>query len=97
VLADRFAIGECLPIITRNVAESEPGKIYRITIYLDVATEITTEDYRALAELRYRIRHFLHEGDGVARAAGLEPQQYVVLTACRSWTARRANFLAWFR
>jgi DNA-binding MarR family transcriptional regulator len=48
-----------------------------------VATEITTEDYRALAELRYRIRHFLHEGDGVARAAGLEPQQYVLLLTIR--------------
>jgi DNA-binding MarR family transcriptional regulator len=48
-----------------------------------VATEITTEDYRALAELRYRIRHFLHEGDAVARAAGLEPQQYVLLLTIR--------------
>jgi DNA-binding MarR family transcriptional regulator len=48
-----------------------------------VATEITTEDYRALAELRYRIRHFLHGGDGVARAAGLEPQQYVLLLTIR--------------
>ena len=44
---------------------------------------ITTEEYRALAELRYRIRQFLREGDAKARAAGLEPQQYVLLLALR--------------
>jgi DNA-binding MarR family transcriptional regulator len=48
-----------------------------------MATEITTAEYRALAELRYRIRHFLREGDSVARAAGLEPQQYLLLLAIR--------------
>ncbi len=46
-------------------------------------TEITTAEYRALAELRYRIRHFIREGDAVARAAGLEPQQYLLLLAIR--------------
>jgi DNA-binding MarR family transcriptional regulator len=48
-----------------------------------MATEITTDEYRALAELRYRIRHFLREGDAVAQAAGLEPQQYLLLLAIR--------------
>lgn len=48
-----------------------------------MATEITTDEYRALAELRYRIRHFLREGDAVARAAGLEPQQYLLLLTIR--------------
>jgi DNA-binding MarR family transcriptional regulator len=48
-----------------------------------VAAEITTAEYRALAELRYRIRHFIREGDAVARAAGLEPQQYLLLLAIR--------------
>src|SRR3982074_670909 len=46
-------------------------------------TDITTDEYRALAELRYRIRHFLHEGDTVAQAAGLEPQQYLLLLTIR--------------
>ena len=46
-------------------------------------TEITIEEYRALAELRYRIRHFLREGDAVAQAAGLEPQQYLLLLTIR--------------
>ena len=48
-----------------------------------MTAEITTEEYRALAELRYRIRHFLRGGDAVARAAGLEPQQYLLLLAIR--------------
>src|SRR5579863_10398052 len=45
--------------------------------------EITTAEYRALAELRYRIRHFLQVGDGQARATGLEPQQYLLLLTIR--------------
>jgi DNA-binding MarR family transcriptional regulator len=36
-----------------------------------------------LAELRYRIRLFLKEGDAAARSAGLEPQQYLMLLAIR--------------
>jgi DNA-binding MarR family transcriptional regulator len=46
-------------------------------------TEITTDEYRALSELRYRIRHFLQEGDVVSRGIGLEPQQYLLLLAIR--------------
>src|SRR6202040_2425634 len=45
--------------------------------------DITPTEYRALAELRYRIRHFLREGDAKARAVGLEPQQYLMLLAIR--------------
>jgi len=48
-----------------------------------MAVRLTTEDYRALAELRYRIRHFLRDGDGVARSSGLEPQQYLLLLMIR--------------
>jgi DNA-binding MarR family transcriptional regulator len=48
-----------------------------------MTTEVTTAEYRALAELRHRIRHFLREGDSVARAVGLEPQQYLLLLAIR--------------
>jgi DNA-binding MarR family transcriptional regulator len=48
-----------------------------------MAIELTTDEYRALAELRYLIRHFLHEGDAVAQAAGLEPQQYLLLLMIR--------------
>ena len=36
-----------------------------------------------MAELRYRLRLFLREGDAAARSAGLEPQQYLMLLAIR--------------
>jgi DNA-binding MarR family transcriptional regulator len=44
---------------------------------------VSTAQYQALAELRYRIRKFLNEGDEVAREAGLEPAQYLLLLAIR--------------
>jgi DNA-binding MarR family transcriptional regulator len=50
--------------------------------------EITTAEYRALAELRYRIRLFLREGDAVSHAAGLKPQQYLLLLAIRGLPER---------
>jgi DNA-binding MarR family transcriptional regulator len=46
-------------------------------------SSITAEEYRALAELRYRIRLFLREGDAKSRQSGLEPQQYLFLLALR--------------
>ncbi len=49
--------------------------------------EISTEEYRALAELRYLIRHFVSEGDTVSRAVGLEPQQYLLLLTVRGLPA----------
>jgi DNA-binding MarR family transcriptional regulator len=45
--------------------------------------ELTTVEYQALAELRYRIRKFLREGDTVACETGLEPQQYLLLLMIR--------------
>ena len=45
--------------------------------------ELTTAEYQALAELRFRIRKFLREGDTVASASGLEPQQYLLLLMIR--------------
>jgi DNA-binding MarR family transcriptional regulator len=44
---------------------------------------ISDTDYRALAELRYRIRHFVQEGDAAAQRSNLEPQQYLMLLAIR--------------
>lgn len=40
-------------------------------------------EYRALAELRYRIRRFLHFSEAAAREAGLEPQQHQLLLAIK--------------
>jgi DNA-binding MarR family transcriptional regulator len=48
-----------------------------------MAKVITTPEYQALAEMRCRIRKFVREGDGVASAAGLEPQQYLLLLMIR--------------
>ena len=58
--------------------------IYIVMRYTCVVTkEITPAEYTALAELRYLIRKFVGEGDAVARATGLEPQQYLLLLAVR--------------
>jgi DNA-binding MarR family transcriptional regulator len=46
-------------------------------------TAISDSEYRALAELRYRIRHFIQEGDAAAQRSNLEPQQYLMLLAIR--------------
>jgi DNA-binding MarR family transcriptional regulator len=44
---------------------------------------ISDTEYRALAELRFRIRHFIQEGDAAAQRSNLEPQQYLMLLAIR--------------
>ena len=48
-----------------------------------MSKKITSAEFQALAELRYRLRLFLKQGDAEARAAGLEPQQYLMLLAIR--------------
>jgi DNA-binding MarR family transcriptional regulator len=65
------------------LAKSELGNYIAIRYNHIVAGKLTTADYQALAELRYRIRHFLRDGDAVARTSGLEPQQYLMLLMIR--------------
>src|SRR5258708_20125820 len=48
-----------------------------------MSRKISLMEFRALAELRYRIRLFFRESDASARAVGLEPQQYLMLLAIR--------------
>ena len=48
-----------------------------------MSEKITASEYRGLAELRYRIRRFLQEGDDTARQTQLEPQHYLLLLAVR--------------
>jgi DNA-binding MarR family transcriptional regulator len=48
-----------------------------------MSKRVLETEYRALAELRYRIRRFLQEGDASAKSSGLEPQQYLLLLAVR--------------
>ncbi len=44
---------------------------------------VSSADYQALAEFRYQIRRFLNLAERGARAAGLEPQQYLLLLVLR--------------
>jgi len=48
------------------------------------ASDLSTADFRALADFRYRIRRFLHFSEEAARAEGLEPQQHQMLLAIRA-------------
>ena len=50
---------------------------------MNMPSAIKEREYRSLAELRYRLRRFIQEGDTTARQAGLEPQQYLLLLAIR--------------
>ena len=45
-------------------------------------------DYRALADLRYQIRLFLRTREVTARAAGVEPQQYLLLLQVKGMEGR---------
>lgn len=46
-------------------------------------------DYETLADLRYHIRRFLRVREEAARAAGIEPQQYLVLLQIKGLAQRR--------
>src|ERR1700682_3675122 len=48
-----------------------------------MANSMSTIEFRALAEFRHQIRQFLNGSERTARAAGLEPQQYLFLLALR--------------
>jgi DNA-binding MarR family transcriptional regulator len=53
---------------------------------------MTSAEFRALAEFRYRIRIYLNGSEQAARNAGLEPQQYLLLLALRGLPqGREAN------
>jgi DNA-binding MarR family transcriptional regulator len=46
--------------------------------------DISSVDYKALADFRYQIRKFLHFSEEAARAEGLEPQQHQMLLAIKA-------------
>jgi DNA-binding MarR family transcriptional regulator len=50
---------------------------------------MSSVEFRALAEFRYQIRQFLNGSEQAARAADLEPQQYLFLLALRGLPAGR--------
>lgn len=50
---------------------------------------LTSDEYRALAEFRFELRRFLHFSEQAARAAGLEPQQHQLLLTLRGFPTGR--------
>jgi DNA-binding MarR family transcriptional regulator len=52
------------------------------------ARAIARVDYRTLADLRYQIRRFLRMREVAARAAGVEPQQYLLLLQVKGLEGR---------
>ena len=56
---------------------------YYDILLIAMKAAISVTEYQALAELRYRLRHFIQEGDAAAQRANLEPQQYLILLAIR--------------
>jgi len=51
-------------------------------------TERSGVDYQTLADLRYHIRRFLRVRESVARAAGVEPQHYLLLLQIKGLEGR---------
>jgi DNA-binding MarR family transcriptional regulator len=51
--------------------------------------KLRDNDYKALAEFRYRIRCFLRFSEQAARAAGLEPQQHQLLLSIKGLPAAK--------
>jgi DNA-binding MarR family transcriptional regulator len=45
--------------------------------------DLSTEEYRGLAEFRYQIRRFLGFSEDLARRVGMEPQQHQLLLAIK--------------
>ncbi|MGH9609868.1 MAG: MarR family winged helix-turn-helix transcriptional regulator [Bryobacteraceae bacterium] len=48
-----------------------------------VLEDVSLDGYRQLAELRFRIRQFLHFSEEAVRAAHIEPQQYQLMLAIK--------------
>lgn len=49
----------------------------------EVVEDVSLAGYRQLAEIRFRIRQFLHFSEEAVRAAHMEPQQYQLMLAIK--------------
>src|SRR5262245_62023584 len=70
------------PTLVRRATEGAPpasGRRRTSPMERNPAPRAPAIDYRALAELRYHIRKFLRTREIAARAAGVEPQHYLLL------------------
>src|ERR1700722_6690992 len=52
-------------------------------------SDLRPDEYRALAELRYQIRHFLAFSEAAALQVGLEPQQHQLLLILKALSPLR--------
>lgn len=52
---------------------------------MDEPSDLTAQEYQALAELRHQLRNFLAFSEQAARAVGLEPQQHQLLLALKGF------------
>lgn len=52
------------------------------------AAQISTREYRALAELRYVVRRFLNFSEAAARGARVEPQQHQLLLVLKGMPSK---------
>jgi DNA-binding MarR family transcriptional regulator len=63
--------------------------------------DVSADDYRALAEFRFRLRAFLRFSEDLAHASGIEPQQHQLLLMLRGLgqhdTATVAELAAWLQ
>jgi len=71
--------------VTLDVARSRFLEyIVRRYIIMQSTRDLSTAHYRALAELRFRIRQFLAFSEAAARAADIEPQQHQLLLVLKA-------------
>ena len=50
------------------------------------ARDLSSDQYRSLAEVRYHVRRFLTFSESAVRAAGVEPQQHQLLLVLKALT-----------
>src|SRR5262249_60158193 len=86
-----------IPTVSRNDASVSPGDILAAAMAMSDSTLRTSRavatqlDYRTLADLRYQIRRFLRVREVAARAAGVEPQQYLLLLQIKGLEGREVT------
>ena len=53
-------------------------------------SDLSIEEYRALAAFRFQIRRFIHFSEQAAHAAGLEPQQHQLMLALKGFPEKKS-------
>jgi DNA-binding MarR family transcriptional regulator len=61
---------------------------------MSASSDLRPDEYGALAELRYQIRHFLAFSEAAALQVGLEPQQHQLLLILKALSPQRPTVRA---